>query len=995
MGRVELQLLGTVGLSQGGSAAPLAPAQRRLLAVLLTHRRHVVSVDALSEALWGDTPPPTARATLQTHLSKLRRTMEDDDGEILVNRPPGYVLEVPTDAVDADRFSCAVDSARAVLADAPADALQMLDDCLRIWCGRALAEFADEPWARPEAVRLEELRLAAFELRNDARLASGDPGAAVGEIEALAQEFPFRERFWEQLMVALHRSGRQAEALRAGQTLRLHLRDELGLEPSPTFRALESSIAIDHETPTSPGADALRHAGPGAPIGAPGLATELIGRATDLEHLADAVGRSRLVTLTGPGGVGKSTLAAELARRLADRFEDGVRFVELATVQDERALVAAVAHALDVERRSTRSLEESIVEVLGPRELLLVLDNCEHVIATVGDLATRIVRWCPRVRLVATSREPIGVSGETVRPVAPLEVPSHTTDPLEVLLTTPAVQVFVARAEESVPSFEITERSAPAVAELCIQLDGLPLALELAAVRMASMSPRQLADRIHERFALLRSGAGRDARHRTLSDLVQWSYELLNDKEQLLLARLSVFAGGFDLEAAEQVCGVGELAPVEVAHLLAVLVDKSMVVASHTADGVRYRQLETLRRFGADRLVTQAEAERVRAAHLQTFVELVELGAVALDTAAEAASADRLERDLGNLRVAMRTALENEDPDSALRLVDGTRELAFRRIRYEVVEWADAAASLEGAEGHPLFPTVLGVVAYGRFVRGELDGAIELAERAVDARDRLGLAPCGLPERVLGNALFYRGDHDAALDWMDQMLAAAEHSAVDGRIAHALYMRSVAHTSLGDPVAGTSYAAEADAAAQRSASPTAMAQAAYATGLAMATVDPDAAIECLDRSAELAGSVGNRWMRAFAMTEAMWLRAGRGETVEALRGYRHVVETWFQGGDWANQWLSLRHLAGILARLDRDEEAAVLFGSVAAAGASTALPISPSGADELGDVAGALAQRLGPVAAAEANRRGAMMRDDATVAAALHTISELVGRGVP
>ena len=988
-GRVQLRILGVVELSVDGRVRPQGPTSRLLLAVLVSQRGRLVTLDALSDALWGDAPPPTARSTLQTHVSKLRRTL-GEEGPALVTRSPGYVLDVARADVDADRAEDAIGRARPLVASAPGEAVVALDGALDEWRGSSLAEFADAPWAQAEAARLDELRLVGLELRNEARIGDGQIGMAVAELEGLVREHPLRERFFELLMLALHRSGRQGEALRAGQTLRRHLRDELGLEPSSMFCDLERSIVVADDSlipvpaePPAPPDDPSRLQGPRGPL------TRLVGRSGDLDLLGEALARTRLVTLTGPGGVGKSALALEAARRLDPGFADGVCFVELAPVHDPVAVVAAVAHALDVERRAGRSLAESVTEVLGARRMLIVLDNCEHVLAAVGELVSRLVRWCPEVRVVATSRESIGIPGESIFPVAPLGVPDGADDPFEEVMASPSVQVFVARAEEAAPAFEITERSAPAIAELCIALDGLPLALELAAARMASMSPRQLADRLHERFALLDAGPGREARHRTLIDLVEWSYELLVDKERILLARLSVFAGGFDLEAVEQVCGLGGLVPAEIAHLLGVLVDKSMVVAQLTDSGVRYTQLETLRQFGADRLRDQLQAAEVHEAHLRVFVDVAEAGAEGLDTADEGSWADRLELDLGNLRVALHAAVASDDHDSALRLVTAVSEWAFRRIRYEVVDWAETVVGMVGGEGHPLSPTALAVVAYGSFVRGELDRAIGLAEEAVELRDGLGVPSCGLPERVLGNALFYRGDHAEAMAWIARLGEVAECEESDVQIAHARYMASVARTSVGDPQGGRDLAVSATEAAERSGSATSGAQAAYATGLAAAAFDVDVAIGAFDAAAELAATVGNRWMKAFAMTEAMWLRAGRGETTTALVGYRQVVETWFQGGDWANQWLSLRHLAGIFAEIGRDEEAALLFGAVAAAGASAALPFSPSDADLLDSVARRLTARLGSAAAAEARRRGAMMRDDATVAAALQTIDEL------
>ena len=707
------------------------------------------------------------------------------------------------------------------------------------------------------------------------------------------------------------------------------------------------------------------------------------------------MGRARLVTLTGPGGVGKSAMATEVARRLGPSFRDGVRVVELAPVSDPAAVVAAAAQSVRAERRSGRSLTDAVVDVLGPQELLLVLDNCEHVIDAAGVLVGEIVRWCPSVTVLATSREPIGMAGEVVQLLAPLDVPADPSAPLGELAATASVEVFVARAAESSPGFELTDATASAVAELCIQLDGLPLALELAAARMASMTPRQLADRLTERFALLGSGHGRAERHRTLLDVVQWSYGLLDATERTLFARLAVFSGGFDLDAAERTCGGGDLASDGVAGVLGGLVDKSLVVASRSEDQFRYSQLETLRRFGAERLAEQPDGPRIHGAHMETFVERAVIGGAALDGPDEGLWSARLAGDTDNLRAALATAIAVDDAGSALLLVVSMSEAGFRAIRYEVVGWAETVAAMDSAERHPLRPTALAVVAYGAFVRGELDRAVHLAERAIELRESLGVEPCGLPERVLGNARFYQGHRDDALAWLDRMIDVTRASGRTGRLAHALYMRSVAQTSVGDPDGGARLAEDAQEVSASTGSPTALSQAAYASGLAAAHRDADLALSLLEDSAELADSVGNRWMRSFARTEAMWLRARRGELEPALVGYREIVGTWFRGGDWANQWLSLRHVAGILATAGRDEDAALLSGAVQAAGAAAALPFAPLDADELAELTRGLADRLGDEALATAGRRGASMRDDAAVALALGAIESLLAAPTP
>lgn len=993
---MELRILGTIEVIEEGRPLPLGGAKpRALLAALLAHRRSVVSLDRLTDVLWGDDPPPTARPTLQTHLSRVRGLLEPVGH--LRHRPPGYLLEVTDEVVDADRFARELDRGRSLVAEDPQAAVGVLDAALALWRGPALTEFAALDWARAEAVRLDELRVVAHEERADAMLAAGEHASAVGALEAQVDAHPLRERPRCQLMVALHRSGRQPEALRAAEAFRRHLGDELGLEPSQRLVDLERAIATDALPDPPQVRERLgRVDGPAAPPvphrslhDLPASVTDLVGRSDDLDQLAEVLLDARLVTMNGPGGVGKSSLAIEVARRVRERFASGVRVVELAPVRDDAAVVAAFAQALDVERRLERSLLESMLDLLAGREMLIVVDNCEHVIDAVGRLVQDVLRWCPGVRLVTTSREPVGMAGEVVWPVTPLAVPDDPTAPLDVLAVTPAVAVFLARAREASPSFELTESTGPAVAALCTHLDGVPLALELGAARMASMTPDQLLARLDERFTLLGRGHGRDPRHRTLLDVVRWSYELLSPAEQSLFDRLSVFVGGFDLESAERVCASDDLEAEDVASAVVDLVDKSLVVADRSDGPLRYRQLETLREYGADRLAERPEAAAVRVAHRDAFVALAVRAGDDVEGPGEAGAGNRIERELGNLRAAALGAVADGDVDGALRLVTATREVSFRRIRYEAIAWAERAAAMDGADEHPLFPTALAVVGYGSFVRGEMERALTIAERAVEARTRLQVTSCALPERVLSNALFFLGDRAEALAWMEQMATAADATGIAGRQAHARYMCSVALTSVGDTDGGAELAARAHEAAQRAGSPTARSQADYAAALACG--DVDASLGLLEASAGAAAAAGNRWMRAFAMTEAMWLRARRGETAPALRGYREVVEAWYRGGDWANQWLSIRQLAGTLALAGCDEPAAILFGAVDAAGASAALPLSPTAGDELADIARSLDDRIGADEAGRARRRGAGLRDDMAVRTALEAITSVVG----
>jgi predicted ATPase/DNA-binding SARP family transcriptional activator len=1010
---VELRLLGSVGIASDGLILPLGGLKPRLvLAVLLVHRNTVVSVDRLVTVLWGDDQPQSAVATLQSHLSRVRRQMDLVKGSDrtvearLVARPPGYVLEVPGDLVDAGRFEQQLRVGQSLGAD-PLAACAAFEAALTLWRGPALAEFAADDWARPEATRLDELRLVATEGLIEARLAAGQHQVVVGELEALVAAHPLRERMWAQLMLAQHRSGRPAEALRAAHGLRRYLRD-LGLEPSASLRQLEADVLADapglawRQPPRPSGGAAcavttlspLNGAGP-IPVTRPGLPLELtplIGREPDLSLARALLDVSRLVTLVGPGGVGKTRLAMRLANELAERFPDGVRVVELAAVREDSAVPAAVASTLDIQQGPDRSVEDSIVELLAASRVLLVLDNCEHVLEPVSELVNRVLLWCPTVRVLATSRETLGLPAEVIWSVPPLALPSGSDVALEDVAASPAVTLFVARAQAVRPDFVLTEATKQAVAEVCIRLDGMPLALELAAARMRSMDTKDLADRLGARFQLL-TGSRRiaDPRYQTLYDVVAWSYELAAPAERTLFDRLSVFVSGFELEQAELVCAGEDIDGADVARLLANLVEKSMVAVSRSPEGLRYHLLETLREFGRQRLDGDIPStDVIRQRHGRAFLDLIEEAQLGLYRPDEGPWMTRLDLEFDNVRQAHATAVAGVDVDVALRLVAAAHEYGFRRIHYELLAWADASVALPGAQAHDLYPTVLGVVAYGQFVRGELEAAVATGRRGVDASERLGVGAGGLPERALSNAYYYLGSSSESLGWTDRMVAAAEESGEPGRIAHALYMRSVGLTSHGDLEGGGRVAGEALTAAHASGSPTALAQASYAAGLACEQTRPELALARLEQSAASAEQVGNRWVRAFALTEILWLRARQGRALDALAGYLDVIEVWYRGGDWANQWLSLRHVFGLFAGLGRDHAAVVLHGALHAAGATTAMPFEPHDVEFLRDTVADLQVRLGPDAFGVAFAHGSQLGGRDVVEFALTEIRRLL-----
>jgi predicted ATPase len=547
------------------------------------------------------------------------------------------------------------------------------------------------------------------------------------------------------------------------------------------------------------------------------------------------------------------------------------------------------------------------------------------------------------------------------------------------------VQLFLDRAVAARPGFETTDENIPALAELCRRLDGLPLALELAAARLRSLGPEAIVERLDQRFRILDAGPHRgDQRHRTLGDLVGWSYELLTGPEQTVFQRLSKFAGGFDLRAAEAVCSDED----DTLEVILALVDKSMIQVADP-DEPRYQLLETLREFGHARLEAAGDADRLADAHLRWFLAMAEQAAIGLTGPDEAGWSRRIDRDFDNLRAAHAHAVRVGDADAALRIVASLREFAFRRIRYELTTWAAASIAIPTADAHPRYPVVLAVVAYGHFVRGDLEAAVTTAQDAVLAAERLGVTTSGLAERALANALFYRGRPDDAIDLMAKMVASARDGGSPARLAHALYMRSVAETSVGRSVPGAAMAGEAQAVASSCSSPTAKAQAMYALGLALEGTDASQSLELLRSSADVAAAAGNRWIESFARTEVWWLEARMGDPLAGLAGSAAVIENWYRGGDWASQWLSLRHVFGILYQLDDHRAAAILHGALTAAGAAYALPFEPADAERLDALVSTLRTQLGPEPFAVAVREGAAMPDADLVAFVLRRIAAL------
>lgn len=701
LGSADVRLLGVLEVLTEGVPVELRTAKvRAVLAMLALHPGQVLSAEHLAEGLWGDNPPPSAANTLQGYISQLRRVLGRDS---IVTRAPGYLLALPADAVDVRRFERLVTEGRTALdAGRAIEAAALLERALSLWRGPALNEFAYEPFAQVEANRLEEMRLVAIEELVEARLALGRHTELVGELRALIDQHPLRERLWRQLMQALYRCGRQAEALRAFSELRGHLGAELGIDPSPELQRLEEAMLLQKpelEWRRTGGGVATAAGTAASTRTLPVPRSSFVGRDHELRELEKLTTTAAIVTVVGPGGSGKSRLALEVARRLSPNHTGGTWLVELASVSEPALVPQEVAAAVGVREEQGRPSAESLADALD-RHTLLVLDNCEHLVDAAAALVDTLARAAPTLTVLATSREPLRVDGEVLWRIPTLAVPETDSMPADGMIEYDAVRLFVERASAQ-GNYTWGPSNAAAVARVCQRLDGLPLAIELAAARTRALSPAVIAERLDDRFELL-TGGFRTAlpRHQTLRATVDWSYELLTPTERVVFRRLSVFAGGCSVSAAEEVCADEELAAARVLDLLAALVDRSLVSVTEREEVLRYSMHETLRAYAAERLAEAGEENALRARHLAWMLAFAEAqqDGLAPQFVTKKSALDRVELEHGNIRHALRWALA-ADPDAALRLVASIG--AFWRIRGHLGEgrrWAEAvlAAAPEG-----------------------------------------------------------------------------------------------------------------------------------------------------------------------------------------------------------------------------------------------------------------------------------------------------------
>ena len=696
-----------------------------LLALLALRFGAPVSADSLIEEVWAGEPPEGAATTLRSYVSRLRSAL--GPGASIERVTGGYVLAVAPDAIDVTRFESLAREALA-LRDRSRHrrAADVLRTALGLWRGEPFAGIARDGTLGAEAGRLEELYLNALEARIASDLELGRDAELIDELEALVAEHPFRERLWLHLMLALYRAGRQGDALAAYHRARSALDEQLGIEPGDALRALETAI-LRQEVPPPAALPASTS------IGLPAQLTSLVGRGRELAEIQEALLRSRLVTLVGIGGVGKTRLALETARRAATDLVDEVVVVDLAPLTDSALVRGHAAAAFGIRGDRGDDVDAALARRTRSADVLLLLDNCEHVLEAAGTLANELLVGSPSLRVLATSREILDVPGEAVYHVAPLGVPG-ADDGDDAIRESEAVRLLVDRATLSRHGLQMDATAYETAARICRELEGLPLAIELAAARAKVLSLHEIAARLGDRFELLVSNRRLTAaRHRTLREAMDWSYELLGPDEQRLLARLSVFPGGATVTSVAAVCLDGDEAAAE--GLIERLVDASLVMPIETSARTRFRLLDTVRQYAAER-VPQDERESLQRRHAELARDLAGAANLALETSGKPMDFALVRAELPTIRGALEWTVQH-DPALGLEIACALERFWVTNLPHEGMAIFDA---LLDASDLPDAVRARGHRCRGgcRYTLGSFEAGVDDYERALAIYRRLG-----------------------------------------------------------------------------------------------------------------------------------------------------------------------------------------------------------------------------------------------------------------
>jgi predicted ATPase/DNA-binding SARP family transcriptional activator len=917
---MEFRILGGLEALDGERQLPLgSPQQRVVLAALLLNAGRAVSVDELVEMLWPERPPASAGHAIEVYVSRLRKVLHRDGETRLERSDHGYVLRVDQDDLDLQQFERLFELGRAALADGhPEHAADLLREALALWRGETLADLSGGLLIHAASARIDELRLAALEERIDADLASGRHAGLIAELEALVAVEPFRERFRAQLMLALYRDGRQADALDAYHAARRTLHDQLGLEPSRTLQELERAILNQDLM--------LELAPPAAPrrVALPVPMTLLVGRRAELDELTGLLRSDevRLVTVTGAGGIGKTRLAVDIARRLQDDYQDGAVFVELAAVRRSDLVVPAIARALGVKEQFGIPLLETLAASLSHRSLLLVLDNFEHLLEA-APIVSELLVAAESLKVLATSRSRLQLYGEHEYPVAPLAVPPAGERGLEAVLRFGAVELFVDCTRRHVAGFELVPEDAGAVAEICSRLDGMPLAIELATARGRVFEPRALLEQLSSRLPTL-VGGPRDApeRQRSLRAAIDWSYDLLDANERQLFANLSVFTGGCTAAACAAVCDADP-------QTLDSLVEKNLVVRE-PGEEPRFSLLETIREYGLERLRETGALRELRLRHAAYFVALAEQAEAALRGPAQLEWLARLDAEQADMWAAFACGLEMGRFDLALGV--GAALWRYWEARGSIAEARERLdEALLAAGGRAGDARAAALFASGRMAlrQGDLDHAHAVFTEARGLFDNAG-RPGGvaLCTAGLGWIAHVVGPLDEAISLCRDAVRIARTTTEDWIVADALNNLGVALRAGHELVASRSALEESLAIRRRIGDLEGVTAALNGLALiALANDDFDEAERLFSEAFAVSEARGDLFYSAAESIVFAYIAFGRGELARATSLSFRALETCRQNGYQQFAAYALETLAGVAAAEGRLRQAARVLGA--------------------------------------------------------------------